>query len=163
MVEHQDQEQEHPVLLPPFTKISFQTWWCWHFCFQINWFQLNFYLYFTAFKYIGLLYLYFWQIAERSASAVTSHCSPINTTSPSTPVGAVVSFVQNRQRSSGFQSLHPSKSSHRARIGTGGTFPGVMNWTQISLRSCLGLDRKFEMSLSSDIWPPSVPSWYLRL
>ena len=155
MVEHQDQEQEPPVLLT--NCLHLQGFHSKHGGVDIfKWF------YFTAFKYIGLLYLYFWQIAERSASAVTSHCSPINTTSPSTPVGAVVSFVQNRQRSSGFQSLHPSKSSHRARIGTGGTFPGVMNWTQISLRSCLGLDRKFEMSLSSDICPPSVPSWYLR-
>ena len=111
---------------------------------------------------IGLLCLYFWQIFERSAIAVTRHCSPINTTGPSTPVSQCGLFCpeySDRQRCVWF-----SKPCIHRKVPTGpelgpGAFPGVMNWTPISLYTG-GLDRKLEMSSSGGICPPCVSYWY---
>ena len=61
-----------------------------------------------------------------------------------------------------FQTVHPLKSSHRARIGTGGVPRGNELDRDISeLDRAGGLDRKLEMSSSDDICPPCAPACHI--
>ena len=123
-----------------------QTWYCIWTCTDV---LGRLYLYRLVRLYLyrlGRLYLYVWQISERSPIAAMSHCSPINTRGACT-----------RQRLAPKCGLFLTKESVYGRIIVDASgfltpcihwkvprgpsvcvwtgFPGVMNWTLISLNS----------------------------